>query len=222
MNMTSLKLSALVVLAFADVAPVNAQPLSFDNDGRLPAGWKADATGGRPAEWQVVRDANAVSAPNVLAITRINDSARGNFNLFWSSDAKFLNGNIEVSIRANSGDIDQGGGLIWRARDANNYYIARYNPLERNLRLYYVKDGARKMLTDAPGLSIGSGEWFTLKIAHHGERIQAWLNGKKLIETTDATFTANGGIGVWAKADAASSFDNLTVRHTRGAPVTDE
>lgn len=54
MNMTSLKLSALVVLAFADIVPVNAQPLSFDTDGRLPAGWKEDATGGRPAEWQVV------------------------------------------------------------------------------------------------------------------------------------------------------------------------
>lgn len=222
MNMTNLKLSALVVLAFADIVPVNAQPLSFDKDGRLPAGWKADATGGKPAEWQVVRDANAVSAPHVLSIVRINDTLRGNFNLFWSPDAKFHNGSIEVNIRANSGDIDQGGGLIWRARDANNYYIARYNPLEKNLRFYTVKNGSRTMLADAPNLGVGSGEWFALKIAHHGERIQAWLNGKKLIEATDATFTAAGGVGIWAKADAASSFDNLTVRHTRGAPVTDE
>lgn len=216
-----LKVSSAVLLA-ALTAPSYAVQVSFDNDDRLPIGWKADATGGRPADWRVMRDASAVSAPHVLSIVRINDTARGNFNLFWSPATKFENGSIEVSIRANSGDIDQGGGLIWRVRDADNYYIARYNPLERNLRLYYVKDGARKMLADAAGLAIGGGEWFALKIAHHGERIQTWLNGKKLIETTDATFTAAGGVGVWAKADAGSSFDNLTVRHSRGAPATDE
>lgn len=223
MKKSGLWLSALSAIALAAVAaPAGAELLSFDKGDRLPTGWKADATGGKPADWKIVRDPGALSAPNVLSIVRINDTSRGNFNLFWSPAMKFHNGILEVSIRANGGDIDQGGGLIWRARDANNYYIARYNPLEKNLRLYTVKNGSRTMLADAPNLGVGSGEWFALKIAHHGERIQAWLNGKKLIDTTDATFTAAGGVGVWAKADAASSFDNLSVKHSRTASITAE
>lgn len=206
----------------ASAVPPNTQLLSFDANDLLPAGWQAGATGGKPAEWKVARDPRAPSPPNVLSITRFNDMSRGTFNLFWSPAVRFHNGSIEVSIRANSGDIDRGGGLMWRARDENNYYIARYNPLEKNLRLYYVQDGVRKMLADAVGLGIGSNEWFTLKVAHHGTRIQAWLNGKKLIETTDATFTNAGGVGVWTKADAASSFDNLAVKHSHAASVTEE
>jgi hypothetical protein len=216
-----LGVSSAVILA-AVAAPAYAVELSFDKDGRLPVGWKADATGGKPADWQVVRDAKAVSAPHVLSIVRINDKARGNFNLFWSPGVRFHDGNITVNVRANGGDIDQGGGLIWRVLDGNNYYIARYNPLERNLRLYYVKDGARKLLADAPGLTIGSHEWFALKVAHHGARIRVWLNDQKLIEATDDTFPGPGGVGVWAKADAASSFDNLSVRHARGMPAIEE
>lgn len=216
MKKYSLWLSALSALSAVALAAVAASAdtdlLSFDRDNRLPAGWKADATGGKPADWKIVRDSNALSTPNVLSIAQINDTSGGNFNLFWSPAIRFHNGSIEVAIRANSGDIDRGGGLIWRVQDAKNYYVARYNPLEKNLRLYYVKDGSRRMLADASNLNIGSDEWFTLKVAHRNTRIEAWLNGKKLLEKTDNTFTDAGGIGVWTKADADSAFDNLKVR----------
>lgn len=190
-------------------APPNAQRWAFDGEESPPAGWRAAATGGKAATWRVARDPHAASAPNVLSIERLNDGARGIFNLFWLPTAKMRDGSLEVRIRADRGEIDRGGGLIWRAQDADNYYVARYNPLERNLRLYYVKQGVRRMLADAPGLAVGSGEWFALKVAHRGTRIEAWLNGKKLIETTDATFAAAGGVGVWTKADAISAFDDF-------------
>lgn len=213
-------LSAFTVMAVA--APLATYQLSFDNDNRLPANWMVDATGGRPADWQVTRDPKAVSRPHVLAIAKINDASPRNFNLLWSPNVRFRDGSIEVSIRADGGNIDQGGGLIWRARDSNNYYIARYNPLERNLRFYVVQDGARRLLADASNLGVGRGEWFVLKVVHHGKSIQSSLNGKTLIETTDATFADAGGIGFWAKADAASVFDNLTVRYAPGGSVAEE
>jgi hypothetical protein len=123
----------------------------------------------------------------------------------------FRDGQLEVKMRANTGKIDQGGGLIWRARDANNYYVARYNPLEANFRLYFVKDGQRQMLADRGGLGIKTGEWFTLKIIHRGDKIEGWLNGEKLLEATDRTFPEGGGIGFWTKADAATSFADLSM-----------
>ncbi len=123
---------------------------------KLPQGWKIEASNpkGQLTDWTVGRDANAPSNPNVLSLTKIKDTSGGVFNLCWNPTAIFKDGEIEVKVRANTGKVDQGGGLFWRARDANNYYIARYNPLESNFRLYYVKNGARKRLADASGVNI--------------------------------------------------------------------
>jgi hypothetical protein len=113
-------------------------------------------------------------------------------------------------LRADSGKVDQGGGLIWRAKDKDNYYICRANPLEDNLRLYYVKDGKRKQIGNAD-LKIPSGQWHKLEIRHEGSRIVCALNGKSLLEIEDDTFPGEGGAGFWTKADAATSFDKLEI-----------
>ena len=101
---------------------------------------------------------------------------------------------------------------IWRVEDKDNYYVARYNPLENNFRLYYVKDAARKILASAtPRLEIKAGEWFTIRIVQQGPRIECWLNGEKLLTVTDVTLTRAGGVGLWTKADATTSFDDFSV-----------
>jgi len=189
--------------------------LFFDDlpEGALPPGWKIDATNpaGPLAQWGVTKDGQAPSGSKVLTLTKIHDGSRGVFNLCWNPQAGFQDGAIEVKVRANTGTIDQGGGIIWRVRDANNYYIARYNPLERNFRLYFVKDGKRQMLADRGELRIKTGEWFTLKIAQRGDHIEGYLNGEKMWTAIDKTFQASGGIGLWTKADAATSFGDLKV-----------
>ncbi len=203
-------------------AHVSAQSIAaehretFDTtaDGLVPSSWKADATdpAGPLAQWQVTTATASPSPPKILTIERIQDTSRGVFNLLWSKQIKFKHGEVEVRVRANSGDIDQGGGLIWRVKDANNYYVARYNPLENNFRLYYVKDGQRVQLASAERLSVPKGAWFHLRISHHGRRIQGWFNDTHAWEVTDMQLPGEGGVGVWTKADAASSFDDFVVR----------
>ncbi len=206
----------LVIGAFQPVEAFAAEDLTvtFDDvtQGQLPAGWTMDATnpGGRLAEWSVVIDPNAPSKPNVLTL-KVHDTSGSVFNLCRTRDIAFKDGEIEVKVRANAGKEDQGGGLIWRVIDAKNYYVARYNPLESNFRLYYVKDGERTQIASASGVEIKATEWFSIKITHHGERIEGYLNGKKYLEARDETFKAAGGVGFWTKADAASSFDDLRV-----------
>ncbi|HHT9124601.1 MAG TPA: family 16 glycoside hydrolase [Candidatus Brocadiia bacterium] len=185
---------------------------SFDDikEGSIPEGWKIDAT--NPADllatWKVVKDEMAPSKPHVLSITEIHDESVGVFNLCWTDKISFKDGILEVKVRANSGKEDQGGGLIWRVKDADNYYIARYNPLERNFRLYYVKGGSRRTLADAR-VDIKSDNWFTIKVSHQGEVITCWLDGQEYLHAKDKTFTDAGGVGLWTKSDAASSFDDL-------------
>jgi len=180
----------------------------------LPAGWKSDATNkqGSPSAWTVIEDYEAPSGVNILALRKVQANPGSVFNVCWTSQPVFQDGEIEVKVRGDSGKADQGGGPIWRVKDASNYYVARYNPLENNFRLYYVKNGDRKIIADYGNIPVKTGEWFTIKIVHKGDKIQGWLNGKKFLEATDKTLPEPGGVGVWTKADAATSFDDFVVR----------
>ncbi len=187
----------------------------FDDlaEGTLPAGWKVEATGQEEAtaKWQIARDDTAPLAPGVLELTATNHSERGVFNLCWTDAVAFHQGQITVFLRARSGKIDQGGGPIWRVQDRNNYYIARYNPLEENVSIYYTKDGKRVMLGYSGRLDLTDG-WHLLKISHRGDRIRAYLDGDmKLMVNAGDHIPLKGGVGLWTKADAATAFDNFTV-----------
>jgi len=181
--------------------------------GKIPAGWIIEATNqkGDLATWQVTEDKTAPSGQKVLALTRTNHTFGGTFNLCWTRDISFLNGEIKVMFKANQGIEDQGGGVIWRAKDKNNYYISRYNPLENNFRIYYVKDGARRMLASAR-IKLPAGKWYELKIIQNGTKITGFLNGKKLLEVEDSTFKNAGGTGLWVKADGITSFDDFEIK----------
>lgn len=192
-----------------------AVTLSFENVavGEIPANWKVEATNqhGPLATWQVVKDSTAPSGKRVLALTNPNHNYGGSFNLCWTDKVRFLNGTITVHFKANSGKEDEGGGIIWRAKDKNNYYIARYNPLEDNFRIYHIKDGVRRMLASSR-LKLAAHVWHTMKIVQDGNRMSCYLNGKKYLEVKDKTFTKPGGVGLWTKADAATSFDDFSVQ----------
>ncbi len=122
-------------------------------------------------------------------------------------------------IKANSGKEDQGGGLIWRCKDENNYYVCRINPLEGNFRVYKVVDGKRKQL-ESVTLDAASGKWYQVRAVMVADKIECYVDGKKHLAATDDTFPQAGMIGLWTKADASSSFDNLAVYAARANDVT--
>jgi hypothetical protein len=217
--MTSLKMIPalfLVVMFMSRTTPAqeNQTVFTFDHEktGQPPAGWKIEAThpGENLALWQVTADKTAPTGKNILSLTDVQGNYGSTFNLCWNDKISFLNGQIDVKIRANTGNEDQGGGVIWRARDKDNYYIARMNPLEDNFRLYFVKNGKRKMLASSK-ISLPAGEWHALKITQKGSILTGSIDGNLLLETEDNTFPEAGGIGLWTKADAATSFDELKV-----------
>jgi hypothetical protein len=116
-----------------------------------------------------------------------------------------------VAFKANKGDKDQGGGIVWRYQDANNYYIARMNPLEDNFRVYKVVAGKRAKEFQNAEVKVKAGEWHTLKVRMVGDHIQCYLDGKKYLDVKDSTFARAGKIGLWTKADAQTHFDDLKV-----------
>jgi len=182
-------------------------------DGPITATWRAGSTGGTgpTATWEIRADKHAVSAPNVLAMTKENHESEDRFNLYWSETPRLADVRIAVAVRADDGYIDQGGGPIWRVQDENNYYVCRINPLEANYRVYVVKNGVRKQLGTAR-VDIAKGLWHRLEVEHLGNKITCSLDGKKHLEVTDGTFESAGGVGLWTKADALTSFDELVVK----------
>ena len=192
-------------------------PAAWDFDdvpeGELPAGWKVEATNqeGPPATWKIVKDATAPSGHQVLALVSAPPKFGRNFNLCWTDSTSFLDGEIRVDFKSNTGEVDQGGGVMWRVQDKDNYYIARFNPLEDNFRIYYVHNGSRHQIADVQ-VKLPAGKWHTMKIIQNGAGYEGYINGEKLLEGTNDLFTNEGGVGLWTKADAATSFDNFSVK----------
>jgi hypothetical protein len=109
------------------------------------------------------------------------------------------------------------GGIGWRARDANNYYVVRANAFEDIVVLYKIVKGVRSSL-DVVGRKGGYGVgvlvpanvWPSLRIGFKATRFKASFNGKELLEVDHPTFTDPGKIGLWTKADSVTLFDQMT------------
>jgi len=206
---------ALALSAGADDTKPKAFRFGKGDAGKLPTGWTADKTGkGKGSVWNVVADKTAPSKTgHVLAQTAEGPGSL--FNLCVADGTNYEDVDVSVAFKAMKGKKDQGGGIVWRYQDANNYYVARFNPLEDNYRLYKVVAGKRIQLETKDGLEVPAGEWHTLKILQVGDRIACHLDGKKQIEAKDVTFTKAGKVGLWTKADAQTYFDDFRVQSAK-------
>jgi len=179
--------------------------------GQIPEGALITETAGtgKTATWKVIEMDGAPSGKKVLALTESKNSGH-TFNLVLAKEANLKDLEVSVKVKAMTGEEDQGGGPVWRAKDGDNYYIARWNPLEDNFRVYYVKNGRRKQLGSAK-VKADPSKWHEIEVKMVGNRIKAELDDEELISVEDDTFTQPGMVGVWTKADAASAFDDFKV-----------
>ena len=203
------KTLTLILTTFAALAAMNtsfAQTITFDRDtpGAIPAGWRAGVTGRGSPKWSVEADATAPSKPNVL-----KQSGSGTFPWCVMQGISLADGYVEVKFKPISGREDQAGGLVWRWKDGDNYYVARANALENNVSLYYTQNGRRNELNyvDAP---VARNTWHTLRVECSGKKIRVLLDGKAYIEMEDGRIAGAGAVGVWTKADSVTLFDDFS------------
>ncbi len=161
--------------------------------------------------WKVRADETAPSKDGHV-LSQSASSPKAAFNLCVADSPSLQDVEISVSFKAVEGKIDQGGGIVWRYRDAKNYYVARMNPLEDNFRVYKVVDGVRKELHRKEGLTAKAGEWHSISIRMVGDDIECSFDGKKYLSVKDSTFKEKGQVGLWSKADARTSFCKFEVK----------
>src|SRR5947208_2951229 len=152
-------LFAMIVTTMA-TALAAAETVNFDDikAGVPPPGWTATQTGSGTAKWSVEKDASAPSQPNVL-----KQSGQATFPVCIKNDTNIKDGFVGVKFKPVAGKEDQAGGVIWRAKDSDNYYIARANALEGNVTIYRTIKGKRteKKRTN---MKVTSNQWHTLPV----------------------------------------------------------
>ena len=193
--------------------------ISFESTriGAAPDGWTSTLTGSGDPKWTVETDPTAPSKSTVL-----KQSGRATYPLILKNDTNIKDGFVEMKFKAIAGSQDRAAGIVWRAKDANNYYVTRANALEDNVVLYKTVNGVRSPL-DIIGRKGGYGvnapvpanTWHSLRVDFKGSRFSVSFNGKQLFEVEDSTFADAGKVGLWTKADSVTLFDQVSYGETK-------
>lgn len=190
------------------MAAVSSATLAGENfdaaaSGSLLADWTCGLTGKGAPVWKVETSPSAPSKANVL-----KQSGNGDFPWCADTSAALADGYVEVKFRPLSGEDDQAGGLMWRWKDGDNYYVARANALENNVSLYHMTKGKRRTIkyVDAP---VALNEWHVLRVAFKGQNIKVFLDGVQYMDLDDDHIAGPGAVGVWTKADSITEFDDF-------------
>ena len=190
---------------------LSAETATFEADavGGPPRGWLLTMTGRGAPKWTVDRDESGGAV--------LKQSGKATYPLALKEGTNIRDGFVEVKFKPVSGSEDRAGGIVWRARDANNYYVVRANALEDNVVLYKTANGVRSSL-DLVGQKGGYGvktavpanQWHTLRVEFAGARFNVVFNGKPLFAVEDATYPEAGMVGLWTKGDSVTEFRMFT------------
>jgi hypothetical protein len=177
--------------------------------GGHPADFEPWRTGdGRPAQWRVVSDATARGG---LAIEQTSTD-RTDYRFPLAIYKPVAAANIDVSLRfkAVTGAVDRAGGIAVRLTTPDDYYVARANALEDNVRFYRVVKGRREQLAGVD-IKVSAGEWHALGLRAQGDTFTITFDGKTLFSATDGTFSDAGHVALWTKADSVTRFDSIAI-----------
>src|SRR5207248_5888988 len=111
----------------------------------------------------------------------LKQSGRATYAVCLKDDTSLKDGFVEVKFKPISGKEDQAGGVIWRARDSKNYYIARANALEDNVTIYHTIKGRRTEKKRA-SMKVASNQWHVLRVDFQRTHFTVTLDGKKAID----------------------------------------
>ena len=202
-------LACAATLALAQTSAV-VIPIEKMTAGSAPVEFEFARTGqGTAGQWVVVEDP---TAPNKRAIEQ-SSTDRKDYRFPLAVYQPVTAKNVEVTIRFKpiAGKEDQSGGIAVRLTSPDDYYIARANALEDNVRFYRVVKGRRQQLASA-NVKVPSGEWHTLALKAENDRFTVSFNGKTVHSTTDRTFSAAGRVALWTKSDSVTRFDQISIR----------
>jgi hypothetical protein len=189
----------------------HAETTHFDDikPGKLPPKWLATETGIGSAKWSVEKDDTAPSPHQVL-----KQSGEAEFPICIKQDTDIENGFVEVKFKLVGGKEDQAGGVIWRCKDKDNYYVVRANAKEDNVVIFHTIRGKREEFKSAD-VKVATDKWHTLRVDFHDNRFLVSFDNNPVINVQDDSIKDSGKVGVWTKSDSITLFDDFSFSSTK-------
>jgi len=211
-------LNSIFLMIGLTIGAAKAATINFDDatPDAPPPGWTATKTGKGEAKWEIVADDSAPSKPNAL-----KQSGEATYPVCIKDDSSLKDGFVEVKFKPISGKEDQAGGVIWRCKDADNYYISRANALEDNVTIYHTVNGKRSEKKRI-NTKVASNKWHTLRVDFKDNYFVVTFDGKRAFVWKDDTFKEAGKVGLWTKADSTTIFDDFSYGPDTKITVTDQ
>ena len=187
--------------------------ITFDSEalGKTPPGWSVPVTNhGAPPRWEIKQDRTAATQPYVMAQLS-NEPGADRTPLAILDTITLRDGDVSVRIKPVGGREEQGGGLVWRYRDENNYYVVRADALSRKLAIFKVENGRRIRIGQEVKLEFPLNDWSILKVSARGRAFQIYVDHRRVAQGSDDTFTGSGRVGLCTIADSVTYFDDFRV-----------
>ena len=199
--------SALLALVVS--APAQAQmvlPLTTI-DGRV--GCTQGMTGiGRPPGWEAVKDEEAPGGWALVETTRDSTDLHFPFCIFLQAITRDFDATLR--FKPVSGTREQAGGLMFRAQDATDYFVARASALDGTVKLYRMTGGRRSQLASKEA-KLTVGRWHELRVKAVEKRIEVFLDGAPVLSFDDPGIVRPGALGAWSPSDSITHFGSLLV-----------
>ena len=183
--------------------------------GKTPPDWVVSGHGGS-SRWEILPDRTARTQPYVFA--RVSGHHQDGFSLAVLNPLTVRDGDISVRLKMVSGQ-NQSGGLVFRYRDENNYYLVRADARDREVCIDRVQNGRtfpvrpRGMPPSALGVkhNVLPNTWSILKISVRGSRFQVYVNHRRILQADDGAWSGPGKVGLLTVADSVTYFDDFRV-----------
>lgn len=199
-----------LVLATASAIPLVAQRLSFafddDSVGASPDGFFfATQRQAAPGTWHIlgngpVRHLGHVADPSI--------TLRG---MSLAGPIFDVPQNLKVSVRLRLLEGDRAGGVIWRYRDANNFYFLSLFLADHSASLVRVTEGNRVRLDFVNDVNLDPDAWHSMSISHDGDEIRGAIDGIGIVRARDRTPWDGNRAGIWSAGNTTGLFDDLII-----------
>ena len=189
------------------------QEWTFNNDQAesAPSGFSGDTVGnGSDGVWKIKTDSSAPSGPQTLVLKPgcQQDSC---YHLLLADDTNVEFLDLSVRMKMELGASEGKAGLVFSAKDNQNFYAVVVTPETNTLQTYLVQDGQAKLLGEEKILPM-EGEWHFLRIhrisyiSHHP--IECYFDNQLILHLSDSTL-GEGKVGLVTMGKGAFAFDNL-------------